>query len=73
MSTSRLQTGWHKGAIRMPRELHAELHEAAALSGNSLNAEIVSRLQRSFIAPPSAERLDRIESMVKQLLEQRNV
>lgn len=37
-----------KTALRLPRDLHRKVHEAAAASGRSMNAEIVARLQASF-------------------------
>lgn len=40
-----------KTALRLPRELHNCVHEAAKKSGRSMNAEIVSRLQESFSEP----------------------
>ncbi|MFV1944148.1 Arc family DNA-binding protein [Pseudomonas luteola] len=40
-----------KTALRLPRELHNRVHEAAKNSGRSMNAEIVSRLQESFAEP----------------------
>lgn len=48
MATNAPQDDWHKTGLRMPRELHERLHEAAAESGRSYNAEIVARLQASF-------------------------
>ena len=35
-------------ALRLPRELHTAIHEAAAAAGRTMNAEIVYRLQRTF-------------------------
>ena len=35
-------------ALRLPRDLHNSIHEAAAASGRTMNAEIVYRLQRTF-------------------------
>lgn len=35
-------------ALRLPRDLHNAIHEAAAASGRTMNAEIVYRLQRTF-------------------------
>jgi len=50
-----------KTALRVPRELHTKIHEAADSNGRSMNAEIVHRLESSFggaVMPeglPSAE------------------
>lgn len=35
-------------ALRLPRDLHNAIHEAADASGRTMNAEIVYRLQRTF-------------------------
>lgn len=37
-----------KTALRLPKDLHRKVHEAATESGRSMNAEIVARLQESF-------------------------
>lgn len=48
MATNAPQDDWHKTGLRLPKELHHQLHEAAAASGRSYNAEIVARLEQSF-------------------------
>ena len=48
MATNAPQDDWHKTGLRLPKELHHRLHEAAAESGRSYNAEIVSRLESTF-------------------------
>lgn len=55
MATSNPQDDFQKTALRLPRDLHANLHEAAAKSGRSYNAEIVARLHASFDALPTAD------------------
>lgn len=50
MATNAPQDDWHKTGLRLPKELHHQLHEAAAASGRSYNAEIVARLEASFDA-----------------------
>lgn len=55
MATSNPQDDFQKTALRLPRDLHANLHEAAAQSGRSYNAEIVARLHASFNALPTAD------------------
>lgn len=37
-----------KTALRLPRDLHAKVVDAAAEAGRSMNAEIVYRLEKSF-------------------------
>jgi predicted HicB family RNase H-like nuclease len=34
--------------VRLPADLHAEVKRLAKENGNSLNAEIIQRLRRSF-------------------------
>lgn len=48
MATSINQDDFQKTALRLPKELHAQLHAAAQESGRSYNAEIIARLQSSF-------------------------
>lgn len=38
-----------KTALRLPRGLHEAIHKAAKESGRTMNAEIVYRLQQSFV------------------------
>jgi regulator of replication initiation timing len=48
MATSLNQDDYLKTALRLPRDLHAKIQEAATASGRSMNAEIVARLEKSF-------------------------
>jgi plasmid stability protein len=48
MATNKPQDDYKKTALRLPQDLHEQLHEAAAASGRSYNAEIVNRLQESL-------------------------
>ena len=57
-----LQDDYIKTALRLPRELHARLLDAARESSKSLNAELVARLETSFAR-------DRHEAMLKEMLE----
>lgn len=45
------QSDFLKTALRLPRDLHARIQKAAELSGRSMNAEIIARMQRSFDEP----------------------
>ena len=42
------QDDYIRTALRLPPDLHAAIHEAAAATGKSFNAEIIARLQSSF-------------------------
>ena len=42
------QDDYMKTALRLPRDLHAKIQEAATASGKSLNSELIHRLQQSF-------------------------
>ncbi|TJZ69753.1 Arc family DNA-binding protein [Chitiniphilus eburneus] len=42
------QDDYLKTALRLPRELHSRIQEAAAKSGRSMNAELIHRLESSF-------------------------
>lgn len=59
------QDDYMKTALRLPRELHARIQEAASSSGRSMNAEIVARLDSSFTeAPPLEKRLAKLEHLM---------
>lgn len=42
------QDDYLKTAIRLPRELHALILDAAKQSGQSINSEMIIRIQQSF-------------------------
>jgi hypothetical protein len=48
------QADYAKTALRLPRELHDEVHRAARESERSFNAEIIHRLKGTFRAPQQA-------------------
>jgi len=48
MATNKPQDGYQKQGVRIPKELHALIHEAAAASGRSYNSELIARLQSTF-------------------------
>ncbi|MDO4796249.1 MAG: Arc family DNA-binding protein [Brachymonas sp.] len=69
-----------KTALRVPPDLHKQLHEAAAANNRTFNAEIVSRLQESFVQHASAygklpmvepfskdAAIKRLEDMIEQI------
>ncbi len=48
MATNKPQDDYQKQGVRIPKDLHARIHEAAAASGRSYNSELIARLQASF-------------------------
>lgn len=48
-------------ALRVPRDLHNAIHEAAGASGRTMNAEIVYRLELSFLQSNPQTKLVNIE------------
>lgn len=65
------QSDYLKTALRLPRDLHAHIQEAAEEAGRSQNAEIVARLASSFEQNPNAEALQlqiqHLEQRIKDL------
>jgi predicted ribosome quality control (RQC) complex YloA/Tae2 family protein len=51
--------------VRMPRDLHKRVQREADRHGQTINAEILVRLERSF---EIKQTLDRIEEMVRSML-----
>jgi hypothetical protein len=68
------QDDYQRTALRLPRDLHARIHEAAEKSERSFNAEIVARLEQTFDAeaqrtPEEQRELeDRLSSMIAEKL-----
>lgn len=48
MATNKPQEGYQKQGVRIPRELHALIHEAAIASGRSYNSELIYQLGRNL-------------------------
>lgn len=51
------QDDYIRTALRVPPDLHAQIHEAAKANTRTFNAEIVARLQASFAEPAHGEAL----------------
>ena len=51
------QDEYIKTALRLPRGLHRSIQESAEKRGRSMNAEIISRLDRSFALSDSQEQV----------------
>lgn len=49
------QDEYMKTALRLPRDLHAKLMDAAETTGKSLNAEMIARLTESFAGAHSPD------------------
>ncbi len=62
-----LQDDWIKTALRVPPDLHAQIHAAREESGRTFNSEIVERLRASFDALPLEARLAAVEKAVAQI------
>ena len=57
-----------KTALRLPRDIHQMVSEAARKAGHSMNAEIIARLRASFgDSPPQG--VD-IKEMVRELIQE---
>lgn len=68
MVTSVNQSDFIKTALRLPKDLHAQLHAEAQETGRSYNAEIVARLQKSFENEPGDELTHpRLETALQKL------
>lgn len=62
-----------KTALRVPRDLHTLIHAEAEKSGRTFNAEIVYRLNQSFVSIPmdkAAEDFNAINDQVEKALKQ---
>jgi hypothetical protein len=46
MSKPKSQDDYVKTALRLPRDLHAQIADAAEANGRSMNAEILARLKQ---------------------------
>lgn len=45
MATNQTQAEWAKTALRLPRELHQQVHEAAKAEDRTFNGQIVALLK----------------------------
>ena len=59
----------HKTALRLPKELHQQILDAAKVSGISMNAEIITRLKKSFdIEKQIIKGIDNNDAHTKKLM-----
>lgn len=66
------QQGYIKTAVRLPPDLHAEIQDAAARNGRSMNAEIVARLQAEHVSSllgTLARDITEIKTMNREILD----
>lgn len=66
MATNAPQDDWHKTGLRLPKDLHQRLHDAATSSGRSYNGEIVSRLEGSFNRHPDEGAISALGARLRQ-------
>lgn len=52
------QNDYMKTALRLPRDLHARLHDAAEANNRTYNSEILQRLEESFLLRSSSSTID---------------
>jgi hypothetical protein len=62
------QDDFVKTALRIPRDLHSQIQEAAAASGRSMNAEMIGRLQADVEDGALLAILDRLRESDDELL-----
>ena len=43
------QEGWVKTGLRLPPDIHTQLHKAAAISHRTFNGEVLHRIESSFL------------------------
>lgn len=56
----RVQDDYIRTALRLPPDLHAQIHASARKTGRTFNGELIERLAASYEKPldkPTAERL----------------
>ena len=68
------QDDYIRTALRVPPDLHAQIHGAAKENNRTFNAEIVARLQQTFENSSTSENLitmtmDDAESLISRALE----
>lgn len=67
------QDDFIKTALRLPRELHAEIKSSADFHGRSMNAEIIARLSAFPAGPATLEQLAaqnrRTQDMVQMIID----
>ena len=51
MRANKMQEGWIKTALRLPPELHRDVHEEAKRQDRTFNGQIVATLRQATPAP----------------------
>lgn len=52
MATNQTQADWAKTALRLPRDLHQQVHEEAKRQDRTFNGQIVATLRQSIAVAP---------------------
>ncbi|SEQ20952.1 Arc family DNA-binding protein [Giesbergeria anulus] len=52
MATNNAQADWQKTALRLPRDLHQQVHEVAKAEDRTFNGQIVAFLRECIKAHP---------------------
>lgn len=55
MATNQTQADWVKTALRLPRDLHADVHAEAKRQDRTFNGQIVATLRQSIPANDTAK------------------
>lgn len=64
------QDDYIKTALRLPRDLHAEIKDAAEYHGRSMNAEIIARLESSGVTLADiAQQNTKTQEMIQQIID----
>lgn len=63
------QADYVKTALRLPPDLHEQLHAGAQSTGRSLNNEILTRLYKSFDAESETEKLRKLTDLMRDTLQ----
>lgn len=59
MASNQTQADWVKTALRLPRDLHRDVHEDAKRNDRTFNSQIVATLRQA--TPPSAAEPAKVE------------
>lgn len=51
--------------IRMPKPMKRQIHASAETNGRSMNAEILVRLQSSFVTSKKVEEINQFENVIE--------
>lgn len=62
MATNQTQAEWQRTALRLPRDLHKQVHEAASAEGRSFNGQLVMFIRECIKSRTAHDSMENLQA-----------